>query len=312
MCKIIFNFERIKKLIFKLPNVSNKDALSIRKRLLHSAINKRNKELQHLSKELILSVNVLSMQLSTIDFYILTNSITLYNKKSLQKSLYTQQKKLSSLTKDCNLPIFTANETITNLMQYELSQEESDLLKGLYFSIQPDKIRKSEIFTTFEKIHHSFLNNLKSKETKSQIKVHLLYLANSYFYNYKPPPRKLHQHRLLQNLRKNKDIVITKPDKGNGVVILDRKLYNMAIEEIISDSCKFQKLNEDPTLKREASLQRFLHKLKQKNFFNEIEYDKLYPSGSAPAHIYRGRGSGGQGGHGPPNKIFSDAFFCKL
>ena len=36
-------------LIFKLLNVSNKDALSIRKRLLHSAINKRNKELQHIS-----------------------------------------------------------------------------------------------------------------------------------------------------------------------------------------------------------------------------------------------------------------------
>ena len=47
-------------LIFKLPNVSNKDALSIRKRLLHSVINKRNKELQHLSKKLNLSVNVLS------------------------------------------------------------------------------------------------------------------------------------------------------------------------------------------------------------------------------------------------------------
>ena len=42
-------------LIFKLPNVSNKDALSVRKRLLRSAINKRNKELQHLSKELSLS-----------------------------------------------------------------------------------------------------------------------------------------------------------------------------------------------------------------------------------------------------------------
>ena len=39
-------------------------------------------------------------------------------------------------------------------------------------------------------------------------------------------------------------------------------------------------------MKREASLQRFLCKLKQKNFFNEIEYDKLYPSGSAPARIY--------------------------
>ena len=67
-------------------------------------------------------------------------------------------------------------------MQYKLSQEESDLLKGgLYFSIQPDKIRKSKILTSFEKVHRSFVNNLKSEETKSQIKAHLSYLANSYF-----------------------------------------------------------------------------------------------------------------------------------
>ena len=40
--------------------------------------------------------------------------------------------------------MFTAKKTITNLRQYELSQEESDLLEaGLYFSIQPDKIQKS-------------------------------------------------------------------------------------------------------------------------------------------------------------------------
>ena len=144
-----------KVLIFKLQNVSNKDPLSVRKRLLCKAINKRNKVLQHLSKELRLSKNFLYAHISTIDFYILAKSITSYNKKSLQKSLNTQQKKLSSLTRDCNLPIFTANETVTNLTQYELSQEEFDLLKaGLYYSIQPDKIRKSEIFTTFEKIHH--------------------------------------------------------------------------------------------------------------------------------------------------------------
>ena len=164
-------------------------------------------------------------------------------------------------------------------MQYVLSQEESDLLKaGLYFSIQPDKIRKSEIFTTFEKIHLSLLSNLKSEETRSQINAHLSYLANSYFYNYKPSPRIVRQHRVLLNLRKNKDIVITKPNEGNGVVILDEKLYNNAVEEIISDTSKFEKLNEDPILKREASLQRFLCKLKQKQKINETEYDKLYPS----------------------------------
>ena len=199
---------------------------------------------------------------------IITKSITSHNKKSLQKLLYTRQKKLFSLARDCSLPIFTANKTITNLTQYELSQEESDLLKAdLYFSIPPDKLRKSKIFTIFEKINRSFINNLKSEETKSQIKVHLSNLVNSYFYNYKPSPHILHQIRISQNLRKNKDIAIMKPDKGNGVVILDRKLYNNAIQEIISDTSKFEKLNEDPTLKCDALLQRFLCKFKQKNFF---------------------------------------------
>ena len=81
---------------------------------------------------------------------------------------------------------------------------------------------------------------------------HLLYLANSYFYNYKPSPPILHQHRILQILRKYNDVVISKPDKGNGVVILDQKLSNNAIEEIISNTSKFEKLNEDPTLKVET------------------------------------------------------------
>ena len=169
------------------------------------------------------------------------------------------------MTRDYRLPIFTANGTITNLSQYELSQEVSDLLKaGLYFSIQPGKIRKSKIFTTYEKIHRLFLHNLKSEEIKSQIKSNLTYLANSQFYHYKLSPCIL---RILRNLRQNKDIVLTKPDKRNGVVILDRKLYNNAIEKIISDTSKLEKLNEYPTLKCEASLQRRSRKLKQKKKF---------------------------------------------
>ena len=128
-------------LIFKHLNVSNKDALSVRKRLLRRAINKRSKELEHVSKELTQSKTCLSKELSTIDFYILNRSITSHKKKSLQKSLDTQHKNLSSLTRNCSLPKFTSIEIITNLTQYELSQEQSDLFKAsLYFSIQPDKI----------------------------------------------------------------------------------------------------------------------------------------------------------------------------
>ena len=62
-------------------------------------------------------------------------------------------------------------------------------------------------------------------------------------------------------------MIIRKPKKGNGVVILDGKLYDNAIEEIISDNSKFGEVDEDLTLRREASLKRFLHKVKQINFF---------------------------------------------
>ena len=178
----------------------------------------------------------------------------------MQNSLYTQHKNFPSFISGCSLPIFRANETITNLTQYELSQEESNLLKvGLYFSIQPDKVQKSELFTTFQKIHRSFINNLTSEETNSPAKVYLSYLVNSYFSNYKLSPHILRQHHLLRILRKNKDIVITTPNKGNGVVILDLK-----VQKPISDTSKFKKLDEDPTLKHEASLQEFLRKLNKK------------------------------------------------
>ena len=52
--------------------------------------------------------------------------------------------------------------------------------------------------------------------------------------------RILRQHRVLRNVRKSKDIVITKSDKGNRVVILDQKLYINAIEEIIFDTSNFE------------------------------------------------------------------------
>ena len=142
-------------LILKPPNVSNKDALSIRKRLPHSAINKRNKELQHLSKR----------RLSKGDY----NSN--YPRKNL---IYLKQ--------------------VYTFQSYQIKFENP----------------KSSLH--FEKIHCSFLNNVKCGETKSQIKAHLSYFVNTYFYNDKPSPGILRQHHVLRKLRKNKDIVIMKPD----------------------------------------------------------------------------------------------------
>ena len=48
---------------------------------------------------------------------------------------------------------------------------------------------------------------------------------------------------ILFGMLLNPSFNMAKPDKGNGVVILDWNLYNNAIEEIISDTSKFEKLN---------------------------------------------------------------------
>ena len=60
-----------------------------------------------------------------------------------------------------------------------------------------------------------------------------------------------------------------KPNKRNGVVILDQKLGNTVLQEIILNTSKLKKLENDPTLKPKPSLKRFLHKLKQKKFFDK-------------------------------------------
>ena len=56
--------------------------------------------------------------------------------------------------------------------------------------------------------------------------------------------------------------------------------------EIINDKSKFLKLPSNPTIGREAKLQRFLRTLKKKGFFSKEQYENIYPSGSQPARLY--------------------------
>ena len=79
------------------------------------------------------------------------------------------------------------------------------IISGFEFSCYLTKIGAT---VSREKMIIFFSNNVKFEKTKSQIKAHLSYLAISYFYNYKPSPRILRQHRDLRNLRKNKEIII--------------------------------------------------------------------------------------------------------
>ena len=75
-------------------------------------------------------------------------------------------------------------------------------------------------------------------------------------------------------------------EKGRGVVVLNRRDYEKSIKKLIDDKTKFRERSEDVIIKRESKLPRFLRTLKNNNCLGDVEYEKIYPSGSSPAVIY--------------------------
>ena len=136
------------------------------------------------------------------------------------------------------------------------------------------------MLTTFDFIHWSMSKDLKHEKDVGEVKAKMSYLANNYVNTYKPLENTLPKHKIMKKLRNNKDILITKPDKGNGVIIVNRAIYMSSLYEIINDTSKFLKLPSDPTIGREKKLQRFQHTLNMKGFFSKEQYENIYPSGS--------------------------------
>ena len=88
---------------------------------------------------------------------------------------------------------------------------------------------------------------------------------------------------MIQNLSKNKEIVILKQDKGKGVVVLDRSKYMEKCLSILSTS-QFAEMDHDPTAYIEGKVRRALRKIKNK--LPSFVYSKIYPTGSSPGKFY--------------------------
>ena len=66
------------------------------------------------------------------------------------------------------------------------------------------------------------------------------YLANYYYSNYRSSLNTLKKHKILEKLRRNKDIVIIRPDMGNGVVVMDRVIHNQQMDALLSERPSFK------------------------------------------------------------------------
>lgn len=210
-----------------------------------------------------------------------------YNvQKAVKRVITTHEKKLKRLTRNVVLP-FTSTETVTNLSSQNLTSEQLEILKyGPSHSICPSTISKTDVFSCFELINRTMVRNILDRKLKGKLVADLSHLAHSYVSSHQPSAADLKKYRVLKNLRRNKDIVILKPDKGNGLVVMDRKAYEQGILSIISDTSKFKVNDNDPTLQREGKLQRFLRTLKSKGHLDKNTYERIYPVGSQPARFY--------------------------
>ena len=189
---------------------------------------------------------------------------------------------------------------ITNLSDYVLSDIEKEaLLKGLNFCIPPPKLKSGSYLSNFELLYGEL--NLKLlfngyEEEKLFFRKSLGEIAFSSMFNYNSNHHQLRnlpkeQMDALRLISKNKDIIITKPDKGSRIVILNRTDYIEKVEAILSDTNKFKLSPNIDFYKISHKIERkvrnfLLNSLKKPGLISEQEYKRLYPNGSFIGILY--------------------------
>ena len=89
-------------------------------------------------------------------------------------------------------------------------------------------------------IHRFLRSELSRNQFENALKTNISYLANNYYSNYRPSLNTLKKHKILEKLRRNKDIVIIRPDMGNGVVVMDRVIHNQQMDALLSERPSFK------------------------------------------------------------------------
>ena len=96
-------------------------------------------------------------------------------------------------------------------------------------------------------------------------------------------------YELLKTLSKNPDIIITRPDKGRGTVIMNKTDYIEKMEDILKDNTKFLEIGSptfQPIFKIVDKINRLLKEFKDQKTITESTYKDLYCSGSSYGVLY--------------------------
>ena len=151
-----------------------------------------------------------------------------------------------------------------------------------------------DIQASFEKAFWRLDPLVKDSKKKDLASATLPSIALNYIAKKGPNPPKALQ-RALNNIKRRDDIIISKPDKGSGVVVMDRDQYLRLLSEAsINDSTKFAHIDQHrpktrgrppkhvhPLIEKEKQLHERVHKILPK-----ATAEQLCPKGSRHAHLY--------------------------
>ena len=116
--------------------------------------------------------------------------------------------------------------------------------RGLKFSIYPNKLDYCSFLIPFEKLAIHLKNKPIDKDGVSfdfvKTRLKSIALAACYGYDSQQLPHNISKAEIsaLNKLCRNKNIVIIRPDKGNGVVILNRVDYVNKVLTLLGDRFK--------------------------------------------------------------------------
>ena len=272
-------------------NLSHKDLTSLQEHLLSLELEAKyrnrtmlNKAYSQLLKDVRTSVSFIT--------YISIRRLIRSSAKNLDFKISNRHStKLESLRKKkgSHTHFLDLSNIVVNLSSTKLSDTEVDILsRGLAYSVPPLHLDKTDIMTSFEGLFGQVLR-VKIDNNTDSIKHKFRSLCFNYIYGYNSQQfsnlTKAEQNS-LKHLTKRDDIVFCKPDKSNGVVILDKVNYIKKVYTIIDDKTKFKMLERDPTGSRESSLQRYLRFLKNQGILDDAVYEGIRPVGSVPGRIY--------------------------
>ena len=275
-----------------LCNISYKDRQSLQSSILSMELKHKHRAKSTLMRTYHNNLQQLKSSVSFLTYIsirsFLRNSVHKHNEQVILR----HAKKLSNLKHRHRHTISVVDDNpnvVVNLSSYKLTDSEIMLLsRGLNFSVPPNHLDKFDVMTSFECLYRQ-LSFEALHSVSSRLKHKLKSLCYSYIYGYDPhQDMNLSKSELdaLKSLKNNSAITICKPDKGNGVVVLNHSDYCQKINQLLNDASKFVELPDDPTITREKKLHEYLYYLKTKGVLDESTYQTIRPQGSKPGRIY--------------------------